>query len=183
MRAGLALTVLIGLVSGCHAQPEASPAEKPQIKVVAGGAEIKPVSQQDYGRHPGDKSMEKETLLQGELALADKPSARGNQVMQLRVFNPQSYGVPIQFNSGMSADLWLLDTKGKRVWAWSNDMMFTQAIRDTSLAAGKTMTVSFEVPDIVMAQVKPGFEWQARFMGRSTESPTPLLNTISMQAN
>ena len=185
MRASLALTVFVGLISGCHAQPDtsATKTKDQQIRLVKGSGDIKPVSQAGHGTHPGEKPMHQKTLLDGELVLADKPSARGNRVIQLRVSNPQSYGVPIQFNSGMSADLWLIGASGKRVWAWSSDMMFTQALRNTVIGSGKTTTISFEVPDKVMAQAKPGSQWEARFMGHSTESPTPLLNTISMTVN
>lgn len=180
------IPLMAGMIAGCHAQGEGSAQlsdTKPAIKLVPGTADIKPVSQERYGRHPGDKPMHKETLLEGTLEVADNKSVRGNTVVNLLVTNPQSYGVPIQFNSGMTGDLWLVTPKGQSVWTWSHDMMFTQAIRNTSIAPGKTMTVSFEVPADVMAKVKSGYEWQARFMGHSTESPVPLLSTVSMKVN
>ncbi|MGI2261023.1 BsuPI-related putative proteinase inhibitor [Shewanella sp. GXUN23E] len=120
-------------------------------------------------------AMAKDTLLTGQLQISDKPSARGLTVIQLLISNPQSHGVPMQFNSGMTGDLWLMSAKGERLWAWSDDMMFTQALREVTLASGKTMTVNFDIPAKVMERVRPGDYWQASLTGHNTESSRPLL--------
>ncbi|WP_252345710.1 BsuPI-related putative proteinase inhibitor, partial [Shewanella indica] len=55
----------------------------------------------------------------------------------------------------MTADLWLVDDKEQRVWAWSDEMMFTQAIRDTSVKPGQTLKVMFKVPAKALERIGP----------------------------
>jgi hypothetical protein len=55
----------------------------------------------------------------------------------LQVTNAGTAPVPLTFNSGQSADFTVSDG-GRELWRWSGDMMFTQAIRNVSLAPGET---------------------------------------------
>lgn len=96
----------------------------------------------------------------------------------LHYTNNQSHGVPLIFRSGMTADLWLFNSAGKKVWAWSNEMMFTQALRETVMAAGNTQNVSFSITADVASAIEKGDYLQAIFSGRATESTIPAMAPI-----
>ncbi|MCF1426661.1 MAG: hypothetical protein LPD71_01275 [Shewanella sp.] len=183
-RIGSVLGTILLALGGCHAQNDAQPpAKQPdqtestrirQVEVDVGAHQA--LAKSGQKSHVGEKAvMVKETTLTGYLQVSDKPSARGLTVIQLLVTNPQSYGVPMQFNSGMTGDLWLMAANGERLWAWSDDMMFTQALRNLTLASGKTMTVNFDIPAKVMERARQGDYWQARLMAHNSESTKPLL--------
>ncbi len=115
-------------------------------------------------------------LLKGKLIVEHQTGAAMNVTLQYT--NTQSYGVPLMFNSGMTADLRLFDSTGKKVWAWSNEMMFTQALRETVMPAGKTQNVKFRIADSIAATIGKGFYLQAIFSGRATESQTPAMAPV-----
>lgn len=109
-------------------------------------------------------------LLEGRLTFSELVDKQPLQAM-LEIRNLNEYAVGIRFNSGMTADLWLLDDKEQRVWAWSDDMMFTQALRDTRLEPGQALKVMFKVPAKTLERIGPeGYSFQARFMGKPLES-------------
>ncbi|GIU16011.1 MULTISPECIES: BsuPI-related putative proteinase inhibitor [unclassified Shewanella] len=108
-------------------------------------------------------------LLDAQLIVKNKAD------ITLEYTNNQSYGVPLMFSSGMTADLWLLDPQGKRVWAWSNEMMFTQAIRELVMPAGKTQRVEFKIPADIAVNIGEGYSLKATFGGRATESQVPAM--------
>ncbi|WP_299806784.1 BsuPI-related putative proteinase inhibitor [uncultured Shewanella sp.] len=114
------------------------------------------------------KSMS-QGLLDAQLVVKNKAD------ITLEYTNNQSHGVPLMFPSGMTADLWLLDPQGKRVWAWSNEMMFTQAIRELVMPAGKTQRVKFAIPADVVANIGKGYSLKVIFAGRATESQVPVM--------
>ncbi len=121
-----------------------------------------------------DQSMSK-ALLDAKLVVNDKAN------ITLQYTNNQRYGVPLLFVSGMTADLWLLDPAGHRVWAWSNEMMFTQALRETVMPAGKTQNVKFTIPASVAAKITKGYSLKALFAGKATESQTPAMLPVTYQ--
>ncbi|MGS0826660.1 BsuPI-related putative proteinase inhibitor [Shewanella sp. 0m-8] len=121
-----------------------------------------------------EKSMSK-GLLDAKLLVNDKAN------VTLQYTNNQRYGVPLMFISGMTADLWLLDPSGHRVWAWSNEMMFTQALRETVMPAGKTQNVKFTIPASVAAKITKGYSLKALFAGKATESQTPAMLPVTYQ--
>ncbi|BDM64067.1 hypothetical protein NFHSH190041_15190 [Shewanella sp. NFH-SH190041] len=101
--------------------------------------------------------------------------------LTLTVTNPTSKRIALEFHSGMVADIWLLDPNGHRIWAWSEGMMFTQAVMQQVWQPGQTMTDHFQVPAKVMAEVNaPGFKWEARFMGRVLQGNEPAMTPISL---
>ncbi|ABV87728.1 BsuPI-related putative proteinase inhibitor [Shewanella pealeana] len=108
-------------------------------------------------------------LLDAQLVVKSKAD------ITLEYTNNQPYGVPLMFPSGMTADLWLFDPQGNRVWAWSNEMMFTQAIRELVMPAGKTQRVQFEIPANVAMKIGKGYSLEAIFAGRATESQVPAM--------
>lgn len=116
---------------------------------------------------PMDPKMPQKSLFKGELTstLTDK----GLKVT-LTVSNPNDYGVPIQYRSGMTADLWVVDADGNRLWAWSNEMMFTQALRDVVIAPHQQVKVNFMIPAAQLAGFPPGAMLLARYDGVATES-------------
>jgi hypothetical protein len=55
----------------------------------------------------------------------------------LRVTNATAEPVNLTFSSGQSFDF-VVEREGREVWRWSDDMMFTQAIRQETMAPGAT---------------------------------------------
>lgn len=105
-------------------------------------------------------------LLSGQLQI----SLASGFTVSLLITNNQSYGIPIQYRSGMTADLHLLDPKGNKVWAWSDTMMFTQAIRDVVIPPGKVTPVRFTLPKEALAKVKgKGYSLVAIYAGQATD--------------
>ena len=139
-------------------------------------AKVEPVATLVAKNEQLQDKLAKKGLFEGELLL--EPSTAKAMDVTLRYTNTQSYGVPIMFNSGMTADLWLINANGTKVWAWSNEMMFTQAIRETVMPAGKTQQVKFRIAADVAATIGKGFYLKAIFSGRATESTTPALEPV-----
>lgn len=116
------------------------------------------------------------TLLSG--LLEAEPYSDANKAMPLTftVTNTQSEAVNIRFNSGMTADLWLYDQKGQKVWSSSQDMMYTQALRDVTLAPTKTIVSRFSVPAAIMNKVDDsGYRFEVKFAGKSTDGSDAML--------
>lgn len=130
-------------------------------------------------KHHSEGKMTK-GLLTGELDV----TLDNGLLVSLKILNNQSYGVPIQYRSGMTADLQLLDPMGDKIWAWSNEMMFTQAIRDTVIPSGKETTVKFKIPQTVMSQLKgKGYTIKAIYAGQAIESKELAMGDISLSLN
>ncbi|WP_299794474.1 BsuPI-related putative proteinase inhibitor [uncultured Shewanella sp.] len=116
-------------------------------------------------------------LFSGELQVI----ADNGLSVTLLITNTQKYGVPIQYRSGKTADLHLLAPDGNRIWAWSDDMMFTQALRDVSIASGEVIRVGFEVPEKVLQRLKGrGYSLVASYAGRATESERAAMSDVSL---
>ncbi|MCL1048143.1 BsuPI-related putative proteinase inhibitor [Shewanella abyssi] len=174
-KAGLGLVVLSAL--GCSQGIDTSAVENADMtKSNNSSAKVTPVIVT-----PADKSDVKAKLSQQGLfdaKLIVEQTAAQPMKVTLQYTNNQSHGVPLMFNSGMTADLWLMDATGNKVWAWSNEMMFTQAIRETVMPAGKTQNVKFSIAADVASSVGKGYYLKAIFAGRATESKTPAMATV-----
>lgn len=110
-------------------------------------------------------------LLQGELTVEPFEGTKKPLKATLTVTNNQAYTVGLRFNSGMTADLQLLSHRGQRLWAWSDDMMFTQALRDTQLAPGKQLFARFSIPVNALAKIPAdGAILEAKLAGKALES-------------
>jgi hypothetical protein len=59
----------------------------------------------------------------------------------LRITNTSGRPLELTFPTGQSFDF-VVTQDGRQVWRWSDDMMFTQAIRNERLAAEETRTYS-----------------------------------------
>lgn len=122
------------------------------------------------------KSANVQGLLQGELLLDPFVDVRQSLTATFTVTNPQSYPVSLRYHSGMTADLWLVTMEGKRLWAWSDEMMFTQAIRDTRLDAGASITEKFIIPENVLAAIPTdGARLEVHFAAKVIESEVPVM--------
>lgn len=122
------------------------------------------------------KSDKVQGLLQGELVLDPFVDVRQSLTATFTVTNPQSYPVLLRYHSGMTADLWLVTMEGKRLWAWSDEMMFTQAIRDTRLDAGASITEKFIIPENILAAISTdGARLEAHFAAKVIESEVPVM--------
>lgn len=164
MRAVLPLLAVLAL-AGCSGSNAATTEPVPQ-KTPTGMEELRMPT-----LHFGTiKKAPTAALLEGKLTFAEVVNKQPLQAM-LEIRNPSEYVVGIRFNSGMTADLWLVDDKEQRVWAWSDEMMFTQAIRDSSIKPGQTLKVMFKVPAKTLERIGPeGYSFQARFEGKPLES-------------
>ncbi|WP_153915882.1 BsuPI-related putative proteinase inhibitor [Shewanella sp. TC10] len=121
-----------------------------------------------------------ETVLVGFLQAEEYTDPSKAMSLTHTATNSQSHSVSIRFNSGMTADLWLYDPKGQKVWSSSQDMMYTQALRDVTLAPAKTITSRFSVPASVMEKVSgPGYRFEVKFAGKVEGSNMPLINAGS----
>lgn len=175
MLSKIALAMVILTVSGCS-QSNSSVGEvtdmtkKNNVKVSP--AVVTPVKSDEETR----AKLAQKTLFEGKLIVEHDTGSAMNVTLQYT--NTQSYGVPLMFNSGMTADLWLFDSAGKKVWAWSNEMMFTQALRETVMPAGKTQNVKFRIAEGIAMKIGKGFYLQAIFSGRATESQTPAMTPV-----
>ena len=54
------------------------------------------------------------------------------------VTNNSSKAIELRFPSGQTHDFVVVDAAGREVWRWSDERMFTQALRNTVLDAGET---------------------------------------------
>lgn len=124
---------------------------------------------------PTEPEMTQQSLFKGELT--SLATDKGLKVL-LTVSNPHQYGVPIQYRSGMTADLWVINAKGKRLWAWSNEMMFTQALRDVIIAPNQQVKASFIIPAADLATFPEDAKLVARYAGVATESSQVVLADI-----
>ncbi|MPY24160.1 BsuPI-related putative proteinase inhibitor [Shewanella sp. YLB-07] len=128
------------------------------------------------GAEKKESKMEK-GLLSGQLQV----SLKTGFTVSLIITNNQSFAVPIQYRSGMTADLHLLDPQGNKIWAWSDTMMFTQAIRDVVIPAGKVIPVRFSLPKEALAQVKgKGYSLVAIYAGHATESTKVAMGNVRL---
>ena len=118
-------------------------------------------------------------LLRGELTLAPFVDFEHSVKATLTITNPQTYTVDLRYNSGMVADLWLVTQKGKRLWAWSEDMMSTQALRDSQLGAGNVISTSFSIPPKAFAGIPAdGARLEAHFAAKAVESNATLIAPV-----
>jgi len=65
-----------------------------------------------------------------------EPSADSVRFL-LQVTNATQGPLTLEFRSGQSYDFSVTDA-GRPVWSWSQEMMFTQALRSETLAPGET---------------------------------------------
>jgi hypothetical protein len=103
--------------------------------------------------------------------------------MRFTVTNTQSHSIDMQFNSGMTADLLLINSEGDTIWHWASDRMFTQAIRQVRLASGETIDVDFQVPSKVLEQVKgDNYLWRAELKAKPMDdSDTDLMAPVELK--
>jgi len=74
----------------------------------------------------------------GPLASTLQVAARGDSVhLSFQVTNAGTSPVALTFPSGQYADFTVSDGT-RELWRWGADMMFTQAVRNVSLAPGET---------------------------------------------
>ena len=59
-----------------------------------------------------------------------------------RVTNTSKKRVELQFPSGQSHEIVVLDSIGREVWRWTKGRMFTQAVQNKLLDGGETMSIN-----------------------------------------
>ena len=63
-------------------------------------------------------------------------------LLSLQIANAGKKGIELTFPSGQTHDFVILDTVGAEVWRWSRGRLFTQALQNTMLSRGESMTMT-----------------------------------------
>jgi hypothetical protein len=118
-----------------------------------------PTVSQGLAGTPPAKSGKSESPLKLTVK-TDKGSYKSSSIIHISLVlkNPTKQAVPLTFATGQKYDIILGRTSGKEtetVWQWSRDLMFTQMVTTTSLAAGKTMQFEATFPPKDSADIKP----------------------------
>lgn len=71
---------------------------------------------------------------------------RSGNDLYLVVKNPTARPIKMTFRSGMTHDFALIDARGRQVWRASDGQIYTQAIREETLAAGQTLIYQSTLP-------------------------------------
>ncbi|MCL2918857.1 BsuPI-related putative proteinase inhibitor [Shewanella litorisediminis] len=119
--------------------------------------------------------------LTGELSI-EGTDKRGKLTVALTVTHQGQSEITAHFTSGMGADLWLKDRDNRRVWAWSQEMMFTQALRETQIFPGQVLTYKFAVPQPALSSCLGPCRFEAIFAG-TTAGRTPLMAPVVMDVS
>jgi len=96
-----------------------------------------PASVQDTSPEPGRDGMA--ILPEGVAASLQAETAGDSVRLTLRITNASRDAIPLTFPTGQSYDF-VIRRDGREVWRWSEGMMFTQAIRQETLAPDETRT-------------------------------------------
>ncbi len=105
---------------------------------------------------------------------------------RLAVTNAAPAAIPLTWYTGQQADL-RVRQRGALIWQWSHDKAFTQAVRESTVAAGERLFYGWmwDQTDLQGRQVEPGaYEVWAEFKGSQRSGPRsvetgPLQITIS----
>jgi hypothetical protein len=73
------------------------------------------------------------------LATSLNVTVDGGVRLAFNVMNASASKIEVQFPSGQTHDLVVLDESGREVWRWSASRMFTQALQTKQLDAGETI--------------------------------------------
>lgn len=103
---------------------------------VAGAAACAPANPGERGAPAGDAAAAASPLLTSVQARA---FGADSVQFTLQVTNTTDSPVELSYPSGQSFDF-IVSRGGREVWRWSQGMMFTQALRSETLAAGATET-------------------------------------------
>jgi hypothetical protein len=106
--------------------------------------------------------------------------------IRLAVTNAASGTVPLTWYTGQHSDA-IVRQRGALIWQWSHDKAFTQALRESTMAAGERLFYGWmwDQRDLQGRQVEPGaYEIWAEFKGSQRSGPRsvetgPLQITIS----
>ncbi len=106
--------------------------------------------------------------------------------IRLAVTNAASAAVPLTWYTGQHSDAFVRQ-RGALIWQWSHDKAFTQAVRESTMAAGERVFYGWmwDQTDLQGRQVEPGaYEIWAAFKGSQRSGPRsvetgPLHITIS----
>lgn len=90
--------------------------------------------------HRSDTVAKKDVPSAAALSASTQISVGPTVRVSLRVTNTADHAVEINFPSGKTHDVVILDSTGHEVWRWSEGRMFTQAVRNTLLGANETVT-------------------------------------------
>ncbi|GGI86614.1 BsuPI-related putative proteinase inhibitor [Shewanella gelidii] len=130
-------------------------------------------------KQKGAKELAMLTPLTGKLKVARSFDVQLGLKVTLTATNTTQVSVPLVFSSGKTADLEIVDNMGKTVWRWSNDMMFTQALSEKQLIAGRDISTSFYIPKDVLESLKgEGYRLRAILAAKVQEADTPAMAPV-----
>ncbi|WP_169307099.1 BsuPI-related putative proteinase inhibitor [Ferrimonas sediminicola] len=96
----------------------------------------------------------------------------------VKVENLTGVDMDLTLLSGMTADL-LLAKSGQPVWRFSQERMFTQALRPWPLASGEARTLTFTIGTEVLTSLAPGgYSLQAQLNTFDRPSSAPVALTL-----
>lgn len=172
-------------LSACHSTAQLVQEEGlPPTKSLQQLPELKVDQQQIHlvGQPPMERKMPQTT---SDLVLTVEPSLITQETKRLvfNITNESSASVQLNFSSGMLADLWLLSPEGKRLWSWSQEMMFMQMQQQKTIVPNQKLTQIFQVPETVLSQINgQGYQWQFKLMARSSQGQDySIIEDISYQ--
>lgn len=186
----VSLVLLAGQLLGCfamEAQPSnnaadirADVAKHPEVIYSADLAtKLKGIKEKPSLKVEKVSTNDSKSQLKGELTLESFVDFKQAVNAKLVLHNPAPHAISLRYHSGMTADLVLTTEQGQRLWAWSDDMMFTQALRDTQLASGESLVVAFAIPPKALAGIPmEGAYLEAQFSGIELQSGLPAMAPI-----
>jgi hypothetical protein len=124
----------IALACGPRAHNEASAPGKNGSSVAQSVSHSTPALRQQ-GAPRASKREQKPSVAAQLYVHANDTSVR----LALHVVNTGKKRVELTFPSGQTYDFVILDTLGREMWHWANGRMFTQALRNKSLAGGEAL--------------------------------------------
>ena len=124
----------IALACGPRAHNEASAPGKSGSSVAQSVSHSTPALKQQ-GATRASKHDSKTTVAAQLYVHANDTSVR----LALHVMNTGKKRVELTFPSGQTYDFVILDTLGREMWHWASGRMFTQALRNKSLASGEAL--------------------------------------------
>ena len=96
------------------------------------------------GPHPraAERTTKHRKHRAGDPALVTKldVAVQGGVRFAFRVTNDTDKSIELDFGSGQTHDIAVLDSTGREVWRWSDGRLFTSAIRNHPLGADESMT-------------------------------------------
>jgi hypothetical protein len=148
----------VAFACGPRAHNEASAPKKDQTQSVATAA-----APRQQGAARAGRRTEKPSVAAQLFVRTDESAIH----LALQVMNTGKKRVELTFPSGQTYDFVILDSLGREMWRWGNGRMFTQAVRNKTLAGGETL----ELEETMKSSPLPPGKYVARALLTSENFP------------